>query len=366
MMLVPNPETSPRLYNCLKWFGLVVGCFAKFVTGSLFVFNSYEEALKATFNYTQIEVELQSSLLNVGLGLGFLPGIFYDKFGPTWTSLAGLIVSVGSYLLLWSTTKSVSFYKGNSWLMAVYFFLCAWLNNKWQKNKTGKLLDIPKALFFDLVAGFGSVFTYMVALNTNVINFHTKHRGKIVGLLNVFCVGSPFVFAVVYYNIFAGEGISNVDSFGNFMLCFAATFGVCNLLCVLFLHKYTFHFNQDFEPLLSGNKTEPINSSEKTGSTNTSMEESQPMVIKKLVLNVNYHLFAWMLAFAASVGQVYVNNVTEIATTVFRTIVSVTIGLLSDKFKHKIPRLVVFILGSLFFMLSQIVVLLLADKYVFL
>lgn len=71
-----------------------------------------------------VVVETQSSLLNLGLGVGFLPGILYDKCGPKWTSLAGLVISVGAYLLLWSTPKFPKFYGRNSWLMALYFFLC--------------------------------------------------------------------------------------------------------------------------------------------------------------------------------------------------------------------------------------------------
>ena len=70
-------------------------------------------------------VEVMSSMLNIGLGVGFLPGMFYDRFGPQWTSLVGLVVSVGAYMLLWSTTRSnlVAFYSKNSWLMAIYFFV---------------------------------------------------------------------------------------------------------------------------------------------------------------------------------------------------------------------------------------------------
>lgn len=47
--------TSPRSLRFLKLLGLVVGCLAKFVTGSLFVFNVYADDLKTTFNFTQKE-----------------------------------------------------------------------------------------------------------------------------------------------------------------------------------------------------------------------------------------------------------------------------------------------------------------------
>lgn len=41
--------------TALKILGLVIGCAAKFTTGSLFVFNVYQDAIKDTFNYTQKE-----------------------------------------------------------------------------------------------------------------------------------------------------------------------------------------------------------------------------------------------------------------------------------------------------------------------
>lgn len=69
-------------------------------------------------------VELLSSMLNIGLGVGFLPGMFYDMFGPQWASALGLVVSVSAYMLIWSSTRYVSFYSNNSWLMAIYFFIC--------------------------------------------------------------------------------------------------------------------------------------------------------------------------------------------------------------------------------------------------
>ena len=39
----------------LKFVGLVIGLLAKFVTGSIFVFNVYQDKIKQTFNYTQKE-----------------------------------------------------------------------------------------------------------------------------------------------------------------------------------------------------------------------------------------------------------------------------------------------------------------------
>jgi len=41
--------------SVLKYVGLAVGLAAKFTTGSIFIFNAYQDAIKHTFNYTQLE-----------------------------------------------------------------------------------------------------------------------------------------------------------------------------------------------------------------------------------------------------------------------------------------------------------------------
>lgn len=95
-------------------------------------YNSYEvmtQIVKVCTKFSTLFiicliVELLSSMLNFGLGVGFLPGMIYDRLGPQWTSSIGLLVSVSAYMLIWSSTKSVKFYSGNSWLMAIYFFIC--------------------------------------------------------------------------------------------------------------------------------------------------------------------------------------------------------------------------------------------------
>ena len=46
--------SSDRL-RILKFLGLGIGCTAKFITGSLFVFNVYQDDLKAIFSYSQKE-----------------------------------------------------------------------------------------------------------------------------------------------------------------------------------------------------------------------------------------------------------------------------------------------------------------------
>ncbi|KAL4229054.1 hypothetical protein ACF0H5_012092 [Mactra antiquata] len=370
--------------TALKILGLVVGCLAKFVTGSMFVFNVYQDAIKDTFNYTQKEVELLSSMLNLGLGVGFLPGMFFDKFGPQWTSALGLLISVSAYLLVWSSTKSIEFYANKAWLMAIYFLLC----------------------------GFGSVFTYMVALNTNVINFGQKHTGKIVGFLNAFFAGSPSLYSVVYYHIFThGEttDISN-QNFPGFMLFFAISFGVVDLLCVLCMrftntNEVTFiQFEDERKETTSkevaypDNRVEIINFARReeqrrlgVGNINgdslnqrydvNSVTSNTSLSMIGILLNLDFQLFMWMFAFSSSIGLVYANNLTVISGSLHldtyndrltliipltNAILSAGVGLFSDYLKDRLPRLWIMIFACICFAVSQVLVFLLAKSLGFL
>ncbi|KAL5011011.1 hypothetical protein ScPMuIL_013316 [Solemya velum] len=393
---------SERSLLYLRVIGLIIGCFAKFVTGSLFVFTVYEDAIKDMFNYTEKEVEMQSSLLNLGLGVGFIPGMFYDRFGPTWTSVVGLVISLTGYMLLWSTTKLQAFYRPRSWLMGILFFL----------------------------TGLGSIFTYMVALNTNCINFDKKHRGKIIGLLNAFFSGSPSIFAVIYYNVFShGESTDPANQdYGGFLLLFAVLFTISDILCIFLIRIYPRPEDEDRQELiidgldkekemsprlyedednaimdsrgvrlsirseLNGSDYDTpyaeavISTDEKNAqaveivpnginSINTSDQNQSGMDVKpkslsifKLLINPDFHLFTWMFSAAASIGLVYTNNITQVAKSVglkqyddmlvmiipiTSAIASLFFGILSDVLKDKIPRNGFIIIAGVLFAACQ-------------
>ncbi|ESP02784.1 hypothetical protein LOTGIDRAFT_230330 [Lottia gigantea] len=341
-------------YTFLKYLGLVVGCIAKFTSGSLFVFSAYQNAIKETFNYTQTEVELLSSCLNLGLGTGFLPGMIFDKFGPHLTSGIGLIISGGSYFLIWSTTKSVKFYEPRSGLMAFYFYL----------------------------AGFGSLFSYMAALNTNAINFPAKHRGKVISLLNAFFTGSPSVFVSIYYNVFS-DGDYNIvknQHYDKLMFFFAILFIVMNAMCIVCLHDlsklqgpetksaYTVENSTDSNHVQSGMDS-AVNSIEGS-KKNTEERKDDSIKFILLLKDPSFHLLAYTFMSAAILSLVNTNNLTVLTKSVglnhfdntlllvmpiVNTIISFLIGPVSDKIKGKIPRLTLLVIGCVFFTASELV-----------
>ncbi|KAK6182568.1 hypothetical protein SNE40_010222 [Patella caerulea] len=359
--------TRPKVIQILKYLGLVVGCVAKFTSGSLFVFNAYQNAIKSMYNYTQSEVELLSSALNLGLGTGFLPGMLYDRFGPFWTSGSGLLVSGIAYFLIWSTTKSVDFYKTRSGLVAVYFYF----------------------------AGFGSLFSYMSALNTNVVNFPAEHRGKVIGLLNACFTGSPSIFALLYYHVFSTGDYNRVENqdFSGFMLFFAILFVVMNLLCMLFLHdlsklksKELVISNSIDENSVQVSSETSINHQDGVATdTDTSpiLQDEETQVetsfsrFLKLVKSLDFQLLCVSFTFAAVLGLVNTNNITVITKAVglssydndivismpvANTILSLGIGPLSDKVKAKCPRLTFFLASCVFFTLAELVFIVFASS----
>lgn len=251
----------------------------------------------------------------------------------------------------------------------------------------------------------------MVALNTNIINFDKKHTGKIVGLLNAFFAGSPSVFAIIYYHVFSHGDITDTanQDFPGFMLLFAISFGVVDILCILFLKIYKddsvnfdkFENEIEVEPNARGSVNDVVTRDDSGGShevfcfarrkgrqsinADLSTEDSRStdnlaerhMPLKEILLNVDYQLLIWLVAFASSIGLVYANNITVISKSlrldqyddrltivipITNAIISASIGLFSDFFKERFPRMWILVLGSVCFVLSQVLVFIFADK----
>ena len=243
--------------------------------------------------------------------------------------------------------------------------------------------------------GLGSVFTYMVALNTNVINFDSKYRGLIIGTLNCFFAGSPSVFSVVYY-----KGLTGDHKFGDFMLMFAICFAVVDILCIIFLRLYTIQPELEEETVLiispekdhsehrtlSGSNDchvsyQSENSTLKTTYNDFRNVPNEPLTLRQLLLNIDYQLFTWMFVFAASIGLTFGNNVTVIAKSlhldqhngsivlivpITAAVVSIVIGLLSDILYDKVPRMTILVGACVCFTLSQTIVLVFGNLYEFL
>ena len=141
----------------------------------------------------------------------------------------------------------------------------------------------------------GSAFTYMVALNTNIINMDKRFRGTIVGLLNAFFAGSPSVFVQIYLHVLTGE-----DKYANFLLLLAILFAFVGILCMIFLRIYSDDTHDDTIDILPEKRHKPktelkeiSTNTDETSDTTESKESIETMSLKQILLNLDFHLFSW-------------------------------------------------------------------------
>ena len=63
------------------------------------------------------------SMVNFGASFAIPAGLVCEHFGTRVASLATLILSTLGFMLLYSTTLMIDFYKTKAWLQYIYFFL---------------------------------------------------------------------------------------------------------------------------------------------------------------------------------------------------------------------------------------------------
>ena len=252
----------------------------------------------------------------------------------------------------------------------------------------------------------------MVALNTNIINFNKKHTGKVVGLLNAFFAGSPSIYSVIYYNLFPKSTTVSIarSNFAGVMLIFAICFGIVDIMCIIFLRKYDDEaisstsmekeVHESRQENSDKDKNDDIVDSVPNDSTCVPSEEmvkvmknftnstdsrridlvsnkDRPLTVKQILIDADYQIFIWLVAFGTTVGLVFINNITVISKAsaldkddkyltliipITNTLVSASVGLFSDLVMHKLPRMWFLIFGGLCMLFSQMLVVFGADK----
>ncbi|XP_061188393.1 uncharacterized protein LOC133196536 [Saccostrea echinata] len=307
--------------NVERILALIIGCLGMIAAGSIYAFGAYITSVKAHFNYTQSQVEILGSMSNFGISLGFPAGMMCEKLGPRWTSLAALLIATLGYSLLYSTTFTEPFYHKNVWLQYIYYFL----------------------------SGFGAIFMYMASLTTSMTNFHPKHRGKVVGILDASFSGGPALFSALYGTIFARGHTKDEQNqnLGGFYLMEAISFAVVGALGILFLKQVTFDFDLEV--------TRTVNSDTLEDQTSIKHEHKEQREITglKLIRRFDYHYLLWAYIFCAGLQLTFQNNQgtylksynLEKYTTLFTTLNPIAgvvskffAGFLSDAIVHKIPR----------------------------
>jgi len=166
-----------------RYVVLVAGMYFMSVAGSVYLFGVFATDLQVKLHYSDTQIALVGTLENVGTWLGVVPGLFYDKFGPQLTSLVGAILIFLGYF---------GMYLGSIGVI----------------SQNVLFIGISGAIM-----GQGSGWAYTSALNTNIKNFASRDRGKIVGILVCFYG----LCGAIYTQIYRGFFQPNVSLFILFM-----------------------------------------------------------------------------------------------------------------------------------------------------
>lgn len=322
--------STPKKNYCLRWMSLLAGGLAHAMLASNLIFYVYINDIKAKFHYNQKEVELFASMLNAGIGLGFLPNLIGSKLKSTWILVIGLLLSTAGLLLLWSSTKMVAFYEGKSWLMAIYF----------------------------LISGLGGSVAYIMALRFNATHFAEDKRGRIMAMMFIFIDIGMISFTVIYY-----KALPAATRLEGFLIVVVSFNAAVYIFCMVFLRNTPSNIGE-----LTIAKEEPHSSNfkyEAMDAENTLSEKS----FSELLCTVDYQLLAWMCSSAFAVSLLLSNNMTVLTKELDLTSIDTVITIMyppivivaalifssaSDKLKHILTRTSFLIAGVVCLAISSI------------
>jgi MFS family permease len=139
----------------------------------LYSYSAYSADLQALLGYTGTQVNILSSIGDLGLYVGGIPmGFFFDRFGPRLTYVKCAVCLFIGYTLMWA--GSIQKLPSNSIMMGLYMTF----------------------------VGYGSVAGYMAGLLTNTKNSPPEQRGKIIAFLVAAYGLSAAIFSQIYHHTF--------------------------------------------------------------------------------------------------------------------------------------------------------------------
>jgi len=138
-----------------RWVTFSAGIYLLMASGHPYGFGVFSEPLKESLGCTQRQLNLISSVGNLGAYIGVFAGLFCDRFGPSLTAIVGSLIALVGYFLLWAVVATDAFPKlREPWIVALLFALAC---------QSAGWLD---------TAGISSTLKNFPA-----------HRGRVVGLL---------------------------------------------------------------------------------------------------------------------------------------------------------------------------------------
>lgn len=174
---------------------------AMLVSGSIYAWGVYSEALRERLGFTMTELNWIPSFANVGLYFGgVIVGFTYPIIGEFWSAIISIICCCFGYLMVllsYNLTISSHFMS-----IAIYMLIC----------------------------GLGAAYGYISPLIAIVFNADPAHKGLLVGSL-LSCLGiSGFILNQFGNNVFTGD----TESFFIFLICLC---GFAFLISALFVRR---------------------------------------------------------------------------------------------------------------------------------
>ncbi|KAL6044138.1 Nodulin-like domain-containing protein [Balamuthia mandrillaris] len=186
-----------------RWLSLGAGAAMMCIAGTLYDFSVYGPELKKELGWEQVQLGFVGAMGNVGNYTGVLIGMFNDRWGGRAAALVSGLLLLFGYLCIYLAFRH---------MLPSFFVLVA---------------------CFMFMVGQGSHGTYTAALMTNVKNFSSSHRGKIVGMLVSLYGLSGAIFTQLYRLIFAST--ANVPAF---ILLMAVASGLVDFISAIFLEEH--------------------------------------------------------------------------------------------------------------------------------
>eukprot|EP00040_Diaphanoeca_grandis_P020965 m.111538 g.111538 ORF g.111538 m.111538 type:complete len:537 (-) comp28128_c0_seq1:85-1695(-) len=168
-LITPKEERAERdmlrLSPCKRNVTLALGAFLMLCGGTPYMVSLFTSVFEDRMGFTVSQTILVETCTHVGLYCGITQGIIYDKFGLKTAAATAGILLVSGYMGAFVATLRPN----GAILMGFCFFLI----------------------------GQGSHGLYTIAASTNIRNFRTANKGKVMGLLAATFAISGAVFTPI-------------------------------------------------------------------------------------------------------------------------------------------------------------------------
>eukprot|EP01125_Pyxidicula_operculata_P007715 TRINITY_DN2612_c0_g1_i1.p2 TRINITY_DN2612_c0_g1~~TRINITY_DN2612_c0_g1_i1.p2 ORF type:complete len:440 (-),score=78.22 TRINITY_DN2612_c0_g1_i1:2808-4127(-) len=301
-MLTKNLQSK----NAARIISFASAIVMSLAAGTLYGFSAYSKDLAEVLNTESVDIV--GSIGDLGLYLGITSGLFYDRFGPEWTSVVSTVMFFFINSLVFLTLKG--------YLIREVWFLCI--------------------LYF--FYGQSCYAMFINSYSSTLKNFNPIHKGKISGLFLATFGLSSVIYTLLYTNALGKEVRS-------FFLMLAISGGIINFVCIWTL-------------CVVG---PPPSDEEPKDAAYTDTKEKDPLIKPNIEVNktgleilksVDFWLIFFSFMLATGVGLSWKNvlgsiddafelGIAEemvISWSLVNTAVRVILGIVSDLLNERVPR----------------------------